>query len=104
VSLTGREEKAVENSGPDGSTFDGVFFTEASSPQPVIRRVAVEISRQNSNLTEVKTRMAEQARSAGANAITNFVYGQRAHKWWRQAFSFKWDSESWFGEGDAVQL
>lgn len=102
--MSGWEENPAESSGPDGSEFDGVFFTEAGSPRPVIRRVAVEISRQNSNLTEVKARMAAQAQAAGANAIINFRYGQRAHKWWRQAFSFKWDSESWFGEGDAVRL
>ena len=36
------------------------------------------------------------------NAIINFKYGQRAHQWGEKAFTFKWDTESWYGEGDAV--
>ena len=81
-----------------------MFFTEAKMNVPSIRRIAVEISRQNSNLDAVKSQMAAKARSAGANAIVGFAYGQRAHPWWKQFLSFKWDSESWYGEGDAVRI
>jgi hypothetical protein len=88
-----------------GTTSDGIFFTETAivgaTPR---RRIKVEISRQNANLGEVKQRMASEARGAGANAIMNFRYGQKAHVWWQLVFTFKWDTESWHGEGDAVKL
>ena len=45
-----------------------------------------------------------EAKAVGANAILAFKYGQRAHTWLEQLFSFKWDSESWYGEGLAVHL
>ena len=68
------------------------------------KRISVTVNRQNSNLSEVKKRMASQAHQVGANSIVNFRYGQRSHKWWQLVFTFKWDSEGWFGEGDAVTL
>ena len=89
-----------------GTEVSGVFFTE-SLPHPglvTLGRVSVHRSRQNSNLTEIKRLMAAEAARLGANAIVGFRYGQRAHKWWQQAFTFKWDTESWFGEGEAVRL
>ena len=89
--------------GVRGLTSDGVFFTEDSIPGAVpVKRISVEISRQNSNLNEVKSQMASEASAAGANAIMNFRYGQRKHNWW-QLVAFKWDTESWYGEGDAVR-
>jgi uncharacterized protein YbjQ (UPF0145 family) len=88
--------------GVQGTTTDGVFFTEATIPNATMcRRIKVEISRQNANLSQVKERMASEARNAGASAVMNFRYGQRAHPWW-EMFAFKWDTESWHGEGDAV--
>lgn len=88
-----------------GTTTDGIFFTEAAIPGAVRqRRISVEISRQNANLREVKERMAAEARAAGASAIMNFRYGQKAHAWWELVFTFKWDTESWHGEGEAVKL
>ena len=87
---------------PAGLEHDGVLFSEAPFDRPTVRHIRVEISRQNSNLTEVKSKMASDAKSAGANAIVQFTYGQVAHPWWKQFLSFKWDSESWFGEGDAI--
>lgn len=90
--------------GVRGLTSDGVFFTEdAIAGANPIKRVSVEISRQNSNLTEVKSQMAREALAAGANAIMNFRYGQRKHSW-LQLVAFKWDTESWYGEGEAVRV
>lgn len=69
-----------------------------------LRTLRVERSRQNSNLAEIKGLMAAEAKAVGSNAILAFKYGQRAHTWREQLLSFKWDSESWYGEGLAVHL
>lgn len=92
--------------GLSGNEVHGIFFSEGFAPPgvKVIRRISVSRNRQNSNLNEIKTMMAKYARSAGANAIVGFKYGQRSHKWWQLVFTFKWDSEAWYGEGDAVNL
>ena len=91
--------------GVKGVEFDGVFFTEqviqGASP---IGHLHVEISLQNSNLDRVKQALAQRAKAADANVIMNFRYGQKAHKWYELVFTFKWDTESWHGEGDAVRL
>jgi len=92
-----------ERAGVVGSVQDGIFFTESSTPTArSVGRVVVEVSRQNSNLFEVKTRMATQAQRLGANAISSFRYGQRAHR--GLSLLVKWDTESWYGEGIAVVL
>jgi hypothetical protein len=86
-----------------GTTMDGIFFTEVAIPNAAVKRhISVEISRQNSNLGEVKRRMATEARAVGASAVMNFRYGQKAHPWWELILTLKWDTESWHGEGDAV--
>ncbi len=91
--------------GVEGTLCKGVFFTEQSIPgSTTIRHLHVEISRQNSNLSEVKERLAAQAIQIGATAISNFRYGQKAHKIWELVLTFKWDTESWHGEGDAVKV
>ena len=91
--------------GVKGTLYDDIFFTESNvSGATQLQHLKVEISRQNSNLTEVKQRMANQAHDLGATAITNFRYGQKKHQWWELVFTFKWDTESWHGEGDAVKL
>ena len=96
----------MEKFGLQGSEQSGVFFTESPAPPEaqVVRKVSASRNRQNSNLTEIKTSLAQQAAAAGANAVVEFRYGQRAHKWWEQVFTFRWDSESWFGEGTAVRM
>jgi len=89
--------------GVNGNVLDNIFFTEENiSNTKIIKHLHVEISRQNSNLTEVKQRLANDAKSIEANAIINFKYGQRKHKTWELVLTFKWDTESWYGEGDAV--
>lgn len=96
----------AERSGLTGNEFDGVFFSELLAPPGTsqLGTVLVTINRQNANLLEVKSRMAADAKRMGANAIVGFKYGQRSHKWWQLIFTFKWDSEGWFGEGTAVRL
>lgn len=91
--------------GVKGTLCDDVFFTESSiTGIALIKQIHVEISRQNSNLFEVKRQMAREAKSIGANAIINFKYGQKKHKTWELILTFKWDTESWHGEGDAVKI
>jgi hypothetical protein len=94
-----------EKGGLRGNTFEGIFFSEQAPPPGARRlgRVTVEISRQNSNLLEVKARLAQQARAKGANAVAGFVYGQRAHRGLR-LLTHRWDTESWHGGGEAVRL
>lgn len=96
----------MQLAGMSGNEFDGIFFTESIPPVGVenLKLISVQKNRQNSNLTEIKLMMANEAKSVGANAICSFKYGQKAHKWWEQAFTLKWDSEIWFGEGLAVRL
>lgn len=89
----------------NGTLCDDVFFTESNiTGIAPIRKIHVEISRQNSNLFEVKKQMAREAKSIGANAVMNFKYGQKKHKTWELVLSFKWDTESWHGEGDAIKI
>ncbi len=88
--------------GVKGTIQDGVFFTEAMIPgAKVIKHVHVEISRQNSTLAELKSRLATEVKACGGTALTGFRYGQKKHDW-TQLFAFKWDTESWHGEGDVV--
>ena len=92
-------------SGMNGTIYAGIFFTEAKAPSvSVVRHIHSEISRQNSNLDEIKEDLARQAKSVGGNAVLNFKYGQKKHEWWELVFTFKWDTESWYGEGDVASL
>jgi hypothetical protein len=93
-----------ERAGVHGTTHEDVFFTESIIPgASVIRHVHVEISRQNATLTEVKTRLASEVRACGGNGLMAFRYGQKKHSG-LQLLAFKWDTESWHGEGDAIRL
>ena len=86
-----------------GYDFEGVFFSEQEIPGRVIEHIKVEISRQNSNLTEIKRKMVEKVKELGGKSISKFKYGQRKHKAWELVFTFKWDTESWYGEGDVLE-
>lgn len=89
--------------GVNGTVCDDIFFTEAEIPCHSVKHLKIEISRQNSSLTEVKQQLAASAKAMGATAIINFRYGQKSHVWW-QYLLFKWDTESWYGEGDAIKI
>lgn len=94
----------AERGGLSGTEVDGVFFTEGRLLDLRSQgHVHVEISRQNSNLAEIKQEMARRAVRLGGNAIVGFTYGQRAHGWLK-LLSFSWDTESWYGDGEAVSL
>jgi hypothetical protein len=92
--------------GVPGTFYDGIFFTE----EPVEHRrlsakpVKVEISRQNSNLQQVKQKLAQHVRKAGGNALVGFRYGQRSHSIFKQVFTLKWDTESWHGVGYLARM
>lgn len=91
--------------GVKGTIFNNVFFTEDIIPNAkIIKHLHVEISRQNSNLLEVKQKLVDEAISCDAVAIMNFKYGQKKHQTWELVLTFKWDTESWHGEGDAVVM
>ena len=94
---------SVEPLPPRANWHDGVMFLEGSplDGTEMLGHVKVEISRQNSNLFEVKAELARRVRSQGGNALVNFRYGQRPHRGLK-LLAFKWDTESWFGEGEAA--
>ena len=93
-----------ERHGVQGTIKDGIFFTEAAIARAtIIKHLHVEISRQNATLAELKSRLAEEVRSCGGNVLMQFRYGQRKHHW-TELLAFKWDTESWHGEGDAASL
>jgi hypothetical protein len=84
--------------------FEGVkFFEGAGPPGRRLGKVSVTISRQNSNLSEVKRELALQARRLGGDAVVEYRYGQRAHRWFELLLP-KWDTESWWGAGEAMRL
>ena len=92
-------------SGVQGLVHNEIFFTEQRVPDvTIVQHIHSEISRQNSNLDEIKDELARQAKSVGGNAVINFKYGQKKHEWWELVFAFKWDTESWHGEGDVTSL
>jgi hypothetical protein len=84
----------------------GVFFTEDPGEQFRLspRLLKVEISRQNSNLRQVKQRLVSLVRDAGGNALVGFRYGQRSHSILQQVLTLKWDTESWHGEGYPARI
>jgi len=93
-----------ERAGVKGTTHEGVFFTESTiGSTTVIKHVHVEISRQNATLAEVKTRLASEVRACGGDGLMAFKYGQKKHSG-LELLAFKWDTESWHGEGDAIRL
>jgi hypothetical protein len=83
----------------------GIVFTERRYVEGAryLDALQVEISRQNANLATVRKRLAEQAKAKGANCVGGFEYGQRAHHGVELLLP-KWDTESWYGTGDALFL
>ncbi len=91
--------------GVTGTVHEGVFFTEDPVPSAmVLRHLRIVIPRQNANLDDVKNLLARKAKKAGAAAVMNFRYGQKRVAWWRLFVTLTWDTEGWFGEGDAIKL
>ena len=93
-----------ERNGVRGVVAADIFFTEEGVPNAVpLKHLKIQISRQNSDLSAVKSKLATEAKAAGGTAVMNFRYGQRPHKGLKLLLP-KWDTESWYGEGDAIQL
>lgn len=87
--------------GACGTIHRGVFITEQDLPGDDLGFVSVTIGRQNADLGQIKELLAAQALSRGANAIAQLNYGQRKHSAGQLVNPFRWDTESWFGEGRA---
>ena len=91
--------------GVDGIMFNDVFFTEMDVPKsPAVKHLEVVIKHQNATLDDVKRRLAEEAKSAGANGVKNFRYGQRIMSTMQALIRFQWEIEYWHGEGDAIKM
>ena len=91
--------------GVQGLVFEDVFFTEQEvSKSPVVKHIEVVIKHQNATLDDVKRRLAADAKSAGANAVKNFRYGQRIMSTFQALIRFQWEIEYWHGEGAAISL
>ena len=86
------------------SVVDGVLFSDIDLPGTVIQQVTVSISRQNTLPSDLKKKMAEQVKSLGGNAVSNFEVAQSASHWTFKASIFMWDSETLCGVGNAVKI
>ena len=92
-----------EFGGLKGNFHQGVFFSEQSCSASTLAPIRISKNGQNFTLETIKNLMAAQAKAVGANAIVEFRYGQKSHKWYQQ-LQLKWDNMEWFGEGKAVSL
>ena len=85
------------------SIHQGVLFSDKPLPGTPKGQIKVEISGQNTSLVDIKEDLAKQAKACGANAVANLQYFQKGHKP-LQHLTFRWDTESQFGFGDAVLI
>ncbi len=86
---------------PKDGISSGIFFAESKLSGTDLGEIDVVIGRQNASLAEVKAKMARLAAQRGANAISNFEYGQKK----RSFLTLRvWDSEDWYGRGSAVHV
>lgn len=83
---------------------EGIYFTRQDPHGArVVKRIEVTLSGRRSTLDEVKSRMADQARAVGAQAVVNFRYGHGGSTWWRRQIEHGRSSGGWHGEGEAVR-
>ncbi len=91
--------------GVKGLIHYGIFISEKDIPEAeLIQHIEVKISRQNADLNQIKDLLAIKAQELGVQTVMNFRYGQIKHSLLSYLNPFKWDSESWYGEGDAVKI
>ncbi len=83
-----------------GSYVDGIFITEGPIDEPYMELgiISVDSKRMNSNLSELKKKLAKSATLKKADAIINYKYGQK-----RTLLSI-WDDTKWHAEGMAVKM
>lgn len=87
--------------GVTGTRHGEVFFTERSIDHAAfIDHISVKSARHNSNLGEIKQRLAAEALARGSNVVMNFRYGQKK----KGVFFRLWDDTGWYGEGDVVRV
>ena len=87
---------------------DGVLFFE-SMPASVTRgpRISTEIggifrSAQLASLRDVKSRLADECKKQGYNAVVGFTYGQRSSGFFASLFSR--DDVKWYGGGQLATV
>jgi hypothetical protein len=86
----------VERFGTQGLDVDGIWFTpDTIVNSEKIKSLTVTSDRQNTLLSELRKNLANQVKSLGGNALTNYRYKQTATIW-------SWSSVRWVAEGDAV--
>jgi hypothetical protein len=90
--------------GARGTIHRGVFITEQELPGDDLGSLSVTIGRQNADLGQLKEHLATEALRRGANAVAVLSYGQRKHGPGQLMNPFRWDTESWFGEGQALRV
>jgi hypothetical protein len=90
--------------GARGTMHRGVFITEQELPGEDLGVLSVSIGRQNADLGQIKEQLAAKAVAQGANAIARLSYGQRKHGAGQLINPLRWDTESWFGEGQALRV
>ena len=94
-----------QSKGAEGIMFNDIFFTETDIPKyPAIKHLEVVVKHQNATLDDIKRRLAEEAKSVGANTVKNFRYGQRIMSTLKALIRFQWVIEFWYGEGDAIRM
>lgn len=91
------------------SFHNGIAFIEGGEPNS--RKVGhVEYAKdgfynqQLKDLDAVKDQLANKARAMGANAVIDFVYGQKSTSWFRSMFLSLDDNINWYGSGTAVVI
>lgn len=84
------------------SEYNGIYFVEGSTPAA---KRSLEINtelnqffsqNQLKTLDDLKARMAQEAATAGCNAVVDFKYGQRS-SFFKSIFGM--DDVLWFGTG-----
>jgi hypothetical protein len=84
--------------------FEGVLISDGDLPGEEKGQLIVSISRQNALPSDIKNKIAEAAKAAGANGVKNFEIAQAGHSWFANANLLKWDSESLYGIGVGVRI
>jgi uncharacterized protein YbjQ (UPF0145 family) len=86
------------------SIHAGVLVSDTDLPGEVKGQVVVSVSKQNALPSDVKNKIALEAKKLGANAVANFETAQAGHHWLFTASLIKWDTESLYGVGNAVKI
>jgi hypothetical protein len=90
--------------GARGTIHSGIFITEQELPGEDLGSLSVTIGRQNADLGQIKEQLAAEAIACGANAVAQLSYGQRKHGPGQLLNPLRWDTEMWFGEGQARRV